>query len=166
MILQGIVGGNFDVLAASGESTTWMLWKTRSRPIGVRVCPVAQFNFFSTAFDPRAWTIVVFWIESLRRQLQLRHLRTKEEIKQMIHLRQLILSLMILKFLLVRKVHSLRHALLNLMSRQIRLAYHQDGLQLHHLLVEEKKWEPEIHRVSGYLCDLTARASTYSNSRK
>ena len=33
-------------------------WKTRSRPIGVRVCLVAKFNFFSTAFDPRAWTMV------------------------------------------------------------------------------------------------------------
>ena len=37
------------------------LWKTRSRPIGVRVCPVAQFDFISTAFDPRVWTMVVFW---------------------------------------------------------------------------------------------------------
>ena len=32
--------------------------------IGVRVCPVTQFNFFSTAFDPRAWTMVVFWWEN------------------------------------------------------------------------------------------------------
>ena len=72
MILQGTLGGNFDVFAASGESTAWvLLWKTRSRPIGVRVCPVAQFNFFSTAFDPRAWTMAVLWKESLGRQLQL-----------------------------------------------------------------------------------------------
>ena len=28
-------------------------------------------QFFSTAFDPRAWTMVVFWKESLGRQLQL-----------------------------------------------------------------------------------------------
>ena len=46
---------------SGGESTAWvLLWKTRSRSIGVRVCLVAQFNFFSTAFDPRAWTMVVF----------------------------------------------------------------------------------------------------------
>ena len=46
MILQGTLGGNFDLSAASGESTAWVLfWKTRSRPIGVRVCLVAQFNF-------------------------------------------------------------------------------------------------------------------------
>ena len=45
MLLQGTLGGNFDIFAASGESTV-LLWKTRSRPIGVRVCPVAQFNFF------------------------------------------------------------------------------------------------------------------------
>ena len=64
LILQGTLEGNLDIFAASGESTAWvLLWKTRSRPIGVRVCPVAQFNFFSTAFDPRAWTIVLFWKE-------------------------------------------------------------------------------------------------------
>ena len=41
MILQGTLGGNFDIFAASGESTAWvLLWKTRSRPIGVRVCLV------------------------------------------------------------------------------------------------------------------------------
>ena len=72
MILQGTLGGNFDIFAASGESTAWvLLWKTRSRPLGVPVCPLARFNFFSTAFDPRAWTLVVFWNESLGRQLQL-----------------------------------------------------------------------------------------------
>ena len=72
MILQGTLGGNFDIFAASGESTAWvLLWKTRSRPIGVRVCLVAQFNFSKTAFDPRAWTVVVFWKECLGRQPQL-----------------------------------------------------------------------------------------------
>ena len=45
--------------------------KPRSRSIGVRVCLVAQFNFFSTAFDPRAWTMVVFWKENVGRQPQL-----------------------------------------------------------------------------------------------
>ena len=72
MFLQGTLGRNFDIFAASGESTAWvLLWKTRSRPIGVRVCPVAQFNFFSTAVDPRVWTMVVFWKEILGRQPQL-----------------------------------------------------------------------------------------------
>ena len=52
MILQGTLGDNFDIFAASGESTAWvLLWEIRSRSIGVTVCPVAQFNFFSTAFD-------------------------------------------------------------------------------------------------------------------
>ena len=38
MLLQGTLGGDFDIFAASDESTAWMLfWKTRSRPIGVRV---------------------------------------------------------------------------------------------------------------------------------
>ena len=27
------------------------------------VCPAAHFNFFGTAFDPRVWTMVVFWKE-------------------------------------------------------------------------------------------------------
>ena len=48
----------FDIFAA------WvLLWKTRSRQIGERVCLVAQFDFFNTAFDPRVWTMVVFWKE-------------------------------------------------------------------------------------------------------
>ena len=55
MIHQGTLDGTFDIFAASGECTTWvLLWKTRSRPIGVRVRPAAQFSFSSTAFDPRA----------------------------------------------------------------------------------------------------------------
>ena len=63
---------NFDIFAASGESTALvLLWKTCSRPIGVRVCPVAQFNFFSTACDPHAWTMIVFWKEDPERQPQL-----------------------------------------------------------------------------------------------
>ena len=61
MLLQDTLCGDFDIFAASGVSTAWvLLWKTRSRPIGVRVCLVAQFNLFSTAFDPREWTMVVF----------------------------------------------------------------------------------------------------------
>ena len=48
-----------------------LLWKARSRPIGVRACPVAQFNFFNTAFDPREWTMVVFWKEDSGCQLHL-----------------------------------------------------------------------------------------------
>ena len=43
----------------------------RSRPIGVRVCPVAQFNFLRTAFGPHKWTMVVFWKENSGRQPQL-----------------------------------------------------------------------------------------------
>ena len=71
-VIQGTLGGDFDIFAASGESTAWvLLWKTGSRPIGVRVCPVAQFNLFSTAFDPRSWTMVVFWKDDSGRQPQL-----------------------------------------------------------------------------------------------
>ena len=69
-LLRGTL--DFDIIAASGESTAWVLLrKTRSRPIGVRVCPVAQFNIFSTAFDPCEWTLAVFWNEGSGRQPQL-----------------------------------------------------------------------------------------------
>ena len=72
MLLQGTLGHGFDIVAASGESTVWvLLWKTRSSPIGVRVCPAAQLDFFSTAFDPREWTMVEFWMEDWGRQLRL-----------------------------------------------------------------------------------------------
>ena len=65
VLLQGTLGYDF------GESTAWvLLWKTRSRPIGVRVCPVAQFDFFSTAFDPPERTIF-FGNKNLPRHLQL-----------------------------------------------------------------------------------------------
>ena len=67
---RSTLGYDFDTFAASGEPTVWvLLWKTRSRPIGVRVCPVAQSDFFSTAFE--AWTMVVFWKEDSGRQLRL-----------------------------------------------------------------------------------------------
>ena len=72
ILLQGTLGGNFDIFAASGASTAWvLLWKTRSRPVGVRVCPVAQFNFCSTSFDLREWTTVVLQKEDSGRQPQL-----------------------------------------------------------------------------------------------
>ena len=35
LILQGTLGGNFDIFAACGESAAWvLLWKTRSIPVG------------------------------------------------------------------------------------------------------------------------------------
>ena len=72
MVLQGTLGCDFDIFAASGEYIAWVfVWKTRSRPTGVRVCLVAKFNFFSTSFDPRAWTMVVCWKETLGRQPQI-----------------------------------------------------------------------------------------------
>ena len=63
---------------------------------------------------------------------------------------------MILKFPLVHKVHNFRRLLnlIRLQDRQVRLDYHQDGLQLDHLLVVEKEWEQEIHCVSDCIRDL------------
>ena len=117
----------------------------------MRVCLVAQFNFFGTTFDPREWTKVVFWKEDSGRQAQLITPENEGRDETNIHLVQTLPPLMTLMFLL--DLVDLRH-LLDLMSRQDRLAYHQDGLQLHHLLVVEKEWEPEIHRVSDCIRDL------------
>ena len=61
---QGTLDYDFDIFAARGESTAWvLLWISRSRPVGVIVCLVDLFNFSSTTFDPREWTMVVFWKE-------------------------------------------------------------------------------------------------------
>ena len=77
--------------------------------------------------------------------------RVQEEIILIIHPRQLILSLMILTFRLV--LVNLPH-LLDLLDRQVFLACHQDGLQLHHLLVVEKEWEQEMLCVSDCIRSL------------
>ena len=138
MILQGTLKGKCDIVAASGESTAWvLLWKTRSRPIGVRVCLVDQFNIFSTAVDPRArghW--LCLWKKFWDVSSSWSHLRTKVEMKPIIHLHRLKLSSMILKFPLVHKVHKFRR-LLNLISR---LVFRQDSLQVHHQQVYRKSW--------------------------
>ena len=150
VILQGTLGGNFGIFAASGESTACVvLWKTCSRPTGVRVCLVAQFNFFSTAFDPREWTTVVFWKEDSGRQAQL--ITPENEGGDETNCPSPPTFFDDLDVLCGPV--DLWH-FLNLMSRQIILAYHQDCLQLHHLLVVEKEWGQEIHRVSDCIRDL------------
>ena len=68
MLLHGTVGGNFYIFAASSGCS---LRKHRSRPIGALVCPVPNSIFFGTAFDPRVWTMVVFWMGDSGRQPQL-----------------------------------------------------------------------------------------------
>ena len=124
---------------ASGASTAWaLLWRTRSRPIGVRVCLFAEFNFFTTAFDPRAWTLVVFWKERFGTSAPTDYAsRTKEEIIPIIHLFRFVLSLMILEFPLVHKVHNIWR-LLNLISlqdRQGRRVFRQEVNHQLHLLI-------------------------------
>ena len=140
MIRQGPLRGNFDFFAASGESTAWvLLWKTRSRPIAVTVCPVAQFNFFNTTFDSRAWTLVLFWRESLGRQLQLITPENgRDEISS--HHHQNLLSLMLLMFLVVRILVDLLNSLVDsFLIRQISPDFQQDCLQLLHLLVAREE---------------------------
>ena len=59
---------------------------------------------------------------------------------------------MTLMFLLVLLTHLQR--LLDLLSRQIHLDYHQDYLQLLHLLVGEEEQELRMYRVSDHDHDL------------
>ena len=72
MLLQGTVGHDFDIFAAGGESTAWvLLWKTpfkTNRRDGLSCSPIQLF--FSNAFGPREWTMVVFWKEDSGRQLR------------------------------------------------------------------------------------------------
>ena len=99
--------------------------KTRSRPIGVRVCPVDQFNSSKTAFDPRAWTLVLFWKESLGRQPVLHHHQNS-------------LSLMLL-FLVVWIPVDLLNSLVDLPEPPDPPDFQQDCLQLLHLLVAREQ---------------------------
>ena len=67
--------------------------------------------------------------------------------RPIIHLRQLLPSLMILMFLLdLVDLQDLR----DLLDRQ---HHHQDGLQFHRLLMRVNEWDLERTVVSGYLCD-------------
>ena len=95
----------FDIFAASGESNAWvLLWKTRLRPIGVRICSVAQFNFLSTT------RVSGHWLCSGRKIRDVRlHPKTKEETRPALHHRQDLTSLMILIFLLVDILNLLRY---------------------------------------------------------
>ena len=124
MLLQGTLGGDFDIFAANGESTAWvLLWKTRSRPIGVRVCPVAQFNFFSTALT----RVSGKWLFSGRKTRDV----SPEMMRPALHHHQDLPSLMTLMFLLVRH---------HLLDRQI-LDFHQviNLLRCRHVVVLQMK---------------------------
>ena len=137
-------------LQPAGASTAWLLLcETRSRRIGVRVCPPTPFDFSSTAFDPCKWTMVVFCKEDSGRQLRL---STRENGGGGETHHQDLVSLMILMFLLVLLTHLRRHQ--NLLDRQIRLDYHQDCPQLLHLLVGKEEQELKMYRVGDHDHDL------------
>ena len=150
MSLQGTLGHAFDISAASGESTAWvLLWKTRSRPIGVRVCPVVLVEFFSTAFDPREWTMVVVWKEDSGRQLPLitPENEGRDETSSTSPPR--------FTFIDDPDVHlSPPDTPPAPLGHQIHLDYQQDCSHLLHLLMGEKEQEPKMHRVSDHDHDL------------
>ena len=98
VLLQDTLGGDFDTFAPSGEfhclenplKTNWREGLSCS-----------QIQLLSTAFDPREWTMVVFWKEDSGRQPQLITPKTKEEMGPVLHHHQDLPSLMTLMFLLV-----------------------------------------------------------------
>ena len=105
MILQGTPGGNFDIFAAIGEATAWvLLWKTVQDQLawGFVLYPnsISSVPHLIRASGQwlyagkKVWDVSQSWF----------HLRTKEEITPIIRLNQTLLSLMILKFPLVHKV--------------------------------------------------------------
>ena len=75
-VTSGHPRSDFDIFAVSGDSTSL---------VGVRVLSCSPIQLFSTAFDPREWTIVVFWKEDSGRQLQLITPETKEEMRPVFH---------------------------------------------------------------------------------
>ena len=129
MILEGTLGGNFDVFAASGESTASVFGVPLENPFKTNWREGLQPNsmFFRPAIDPREWTMVVFWKENSERQLQL---FTPEYKQQKTNYP----SPPNCTFLDDPDVPFGPCGLLNLMS-----LHHQDGLQLRHVLVTEKK---------------------------
>ena len=95
--------------------------------------------------------MVVLWKETSGRQPQI-ITPENEGGDETNYLRQPSLSLMIPMFLL--DLVDLQD-LLNLL---VRLAYHQDGLQLHRLLVIEKELNVEVHRLSDCIRHLHQRS--------
>ena len=99
-------------------------WKIRSRPIGVRVSFVAQFDFFSTAFDPREWTMVVLWKEDAKGQVRLFFPASEKRYETSSPSQKKKLFLMVGMFLMIFLTHFRR--LLDFLVRQIHLGCHQD----------------------------------------
>ena len=118
------------------------------------VCLGGQFNFFSTTFDPRAWTLVVFWKESLGRQPHLSTLDNRGGNNTNNP------SPPNVTFFddpenpfgqqgpqppAPPEPHSTASK-----TARVRLVYRKDGIQYRHQQVVEKELKLEIHRVSDY----------------
>ena len=106
---------------------------------------MAQFNFFSTAFDPREWTMVVFWKEDSRRQLRLITPENEGRGETSSHHQQDLLCLMTLMFLVVQGLVDLLINLVDLILNhkihqilQITLDFRQDCLQLLRLVDQSR----------------------------
>ena len=79
-----------------------LLWKTRSRPSRVRVCPAARFDFSALQLT-RVHEQWLFFVRMIRDVSPNKiYLRTKVQMRPALHHRQNLLSLMILMFLFVQ----------------------------------------------------------------
>ena len=107
-----------------------------------RQCAQLHPDFFSTAFDPREWTMVVFWKEDSGRPASTDYTNTEEEMRPALHHHQDLPSLRILMFLSIFLTHLRR--LLGLLD------YHQDCSQLLHLLMGDEEQELEMYRVRDH----------------
>ena len=68
MTLVGTLGKTIKITETDDEDDAWVImWITHSRPFGVRVLPVSKVFFHDPSFDPRRWTMVVFWEETTGR---------------------------------------------------------------------------------------------------
>ena len=122
MILEGTLGGNFEILAASGESTAPLEnpFKTNCRTFSA---PHLIREHGRWLCSGRKIPDVILSSLHLRRK--------KKEMRPIIHLHQPLPSFMI--------GPGGPPEPSGLLDREVRLPYHQDGLQLHHLLVIEKE---------------------------
>ena len=91
MLLQGTLGGDFDIFAASGESTAWvLLWKTRSRPNWPESLFCSPSQLFSA---PHLIRVSGRWLCNGRKTRDVSpKLKTKEEMRPALHHHQDLLS--------------------------------------------------------------------------
>ena len=65
MVLRGTLGISMSVKDVDTDDNAWVLmWKTGQPDAGMRISPMTKSLFQDPRFDPKPWTIVVFWQET------------------------------------------------------------------------------------------------------